>query len=380
VAVTVAPFTLGIGPASGSRPVQTIDDYDSWTLDNNLDDGCAVTFSSRGRSYAATLISELDTDVFVFRGGTLVQRFRIVSVEQTWEEDGQDEIQVVAVCYRRLLKSRHVLTPLSFVNVPQGDIVWGLIQHAQAQDNGDLGITAGSLESTVLRSREYEIGQNIFDAISDLTKVDAGIAWDIDAQLVLDVRLQNDYPFIPTPIELGVTARSLSRPSSADQFGNVAIVTGDVQATDPVVLETAGLTGDIRGRWERYTSVGGESDQIALIERALGVLQESLSPVAVWTVGMVTDRYFLDLELEIGQFVPIVQPRTIVFQQTPADVVLVQIIERNITQTADGDLEVLLAAVERGEQDQRWGEITPTLEWQNLSVELQWRSLITVAL
>lgn len=378
--MSVVPFTLGIGPASGSRPVQTIDDYDQWTLDNNLDDGCAVSFTARGNSYAATLISELDTDCFVYRAGQLVQRFRIVSVEQTWAEDGQDEISVVAVCYRRLLKSRHVITPLSFVNTPQGDIVAGLIQHAQAQDGGNLGISIGSTEQTILRTREYEVGQNIFDAITDLTLVDNGIAWDIDQNLVLEVRLQTAFPLIATPVELGVTARSMSRPSSAEQFGNVAIVTGNVEATTPVILETVGLTGDLRGRWERYASVGQESEQVALIERALGTLQEALSPVSVWTVDMIPDRYFLDIELEIGQFVPVVQPRTIVFQQFPSEVVLTQVIERVVTQSADGDIQVTIAAVERSAQDQRWSEITPTLEWQNVDVALQWRTLIAAVL
>lgn len=378
--MTVQPFSLGVGPATGNRPVQTIIDYDSWTLDNNLDDGCSVSFSARGQSLASTFINELDTDCFVYRAGTLVQRFRIISVEQTWQANGEDEIAVTAVCYRRLLRSRHVRQPLQFVNVPQGDIVWALIQHAQAADNGNLGITAGTLENTVLRSREYDTGDNIFDAISDLTTVDNGIAWDIDANLVLSVRLQRAFPLRSTPIELGVTAQSLSRPSSSEQFGNVAIVTGDVEATDTVLLETVGLTGDVRGRWEKYVSVGNETDQTALIERAVGVLQESLSPISIWQVEMIPSRYFRDLELEIGQFASLVEPRSIVFAQTPSTVALVQVIERKVTQTADGDVQVAIAAIESRSTDQRWGEITPTLQWQNVDVTLQWRSLVVALL
>lgn len=378
--MTVQPFSLGVGPATNNRPVQTIIDYDSWTLDNNLDDGCSVSFSARGQSLASTFINELDTDCFVYRAGTLVQRFRIISVEQTWQANGEDEIAVTAVCYRRLLRSRHVRQPLQFVNVPQGDIVWALIQHAQAADNGNLGITAGTLENTVLRSREYDTGDNIFDAISDLTTVDNGIAWDIDANLVLSVRLQRAFPLRSTPIELGVTAQSLSRPSSSEQFGNVAIVTGDVEATDTVLLETVGLTGDVRGRWEKYVSVGNETDQTALIERAVGVLQESLSPISIWQVEMIPSRYFRDLELEIGQFASLVEPRSIVFAQTPSTVALVQVIERKVTQTADGDVQVAIAAIESRSTDQRWGEITPTLQWQNVDVTLQWRSLVVALL
>jgi hypothetical protein len=335
----VSPFTLGIGPSSASRPIQEINDYTVWRLDNNLDDGCSITFSARGGSLAAQLIKELETDVWVYRLGQIVQRFRIVALEENWREDGEDLIDVVAICYRRILRSRFVRSPLSFVAETQGQIVADLIAHAQAADGGNLGITYGALEPTIARDREYQVGQNIWDAITDLTRVEDGISWDVDEALELQVRLQTDYPTVSTPIALGTTARRLSRPSSSDQFGNATIVTGNTEATTPVIAQTSGISTDPRGRWERFVSSSGEADQAALVERANGVLQGAISPVSVWQADMVPSRYFGDIELQIGQFCSVVRPRT-------TQVIPVQVIARSISQTSEGDVLVIVSAIE----------------------------------
>jgi hypothetical protein len=337
--VSVSPFTLAIGPATSTRPVQEINDFTVWRLDNNLDDGCSITFNTRGGSQAARLITELETDVWVYRLGLPVQRFRVVSAEETWREDGDDIVDISAICYRRILRSRFVRSPLSFVAETQGQIVADLIAHAQAADNGNLGITYGSLEATISRDREYEIGANIWDAITELTRVENGIAWDVDEDLELSVRLQTDFPTVPTPIALGTTARRLARPSSAEQFANATIVTGNTEATVPIVAQSSTILTDSRGRWEKFVSVSGEADPVALQERADGVLNESISPVSVWQAEMIPSRYFGDIELQIGQFCSVIRPNT-------TQVIPVQVIARSISQTSEGDIVVTVSAIE----------------------------------
>lgn len=340
------PFTVAVGPAAGSRPVQEVTDFASWELDNNLDEGCSVTFGTRGVSPAALSISELDTDVWLYRGSTLVQRFRVVEVLQQWDADGNDVVQIGSVCYRRLLKARHVLSPLAFSGVSQGQIVFDLIEHTQSQTNGGLGITAEDLGPSILRDREYQIGQNIYDAIVELSLIDQGIAWDIDGTLGLIVGTQTGFPTRTQPIELGVNARQLERPSSAAQFGNVAVVVGNNEATVPEVVPAPGLGVDPRGRWERFASVT-QSSQADLVEFADGLVQAAISPVSTWTVEMEPDRYFLDSDYEVGDFVTLVVPRSTVYAVgVPAPRVRVQILSRNISQSADGEVRVIVTAVE----------------------------------
>jgi hypothetical protein len=342
----MAYFTLAIGPPS-TGPVVQVTDFDSWVLDNNLDDGCSLQFTARGNSVAALAIDELATDLWLYRDSTLYQRFRITNVNQEWGPDGEDNIAVGAACYRRLLKSRHVRSTLSYSTTSQGQIVWNLIQHAQAATGGNLGITLGSAGPVVNRDRTYLVGANIFDSIVEMTQIDNGLAWNVDANLQLVVSQPALYPVIPMPCELGVVARRMARPSSADTFGNAVVVTGDSMSTTPYLPEAPGLALDPRGRWERYASLSQVKDQSQLVELGDGLLEEAISPVSVWRIEMEPTRYFLDAEYQIGDLVTVVQPRSTVYPiGVPAPTVQTQVISRNVTQTADGLTTVVITAVE----------------------------------
>lgn len=339
-------FSLAVGPPS-TGPVVQITDFDAWQLDNNLDDGCSLQFTARGNSVASLAIDELATDIWLYRGSTLDQRFRITGVQQEWGPDGEDNIAVSAACYRRLLKSRHVRTSLSYSGISQGTIVWNLVQHAQAATGGNLGITLGAAGPVVLRSRDFVPGANIFDSIVEMTQISNGLTWDINANLQLIVSQPTLYPVIAMPCELGVVARRMSRPSSADKFGNVAFVTGDSMSTTPVIAEAPGLALDPRGRWERYQSLSQVKDQPQLIELGAGLLEEAISPVSIWRVEMEPSRYFLDAEYQIGDIITVVQPRSTVYPVgVPAPTVQAQVLSRNVSQTADGLTQVVITAVE----------------------------------
>ncbi len=339
-------FSLAVGlPSTG--PVQEVIDFGQWSLDNNLDDGCAISFDIRGNSVAAQAIDELATDVWLYRGSALYQRFRIVNTSQQWGPDGEDILTVSAACYRRLLKSRHVRSPLSYVATSQGTIAWNLVQHAQAATNGSLGITLGSAGPVVNRDRTYVVGQNIFDAIVEMTQIANGFTWNINASLQLEISQAALYPVATMPCELGVVARSMARPSSAERFGNVSIATGDSSSTTPVISEAAGLPTDTRGRWERLASLSAVKAQAQLVELGNGLLEQSISPVSTWRIEMEPTRYFADAEYQLGTIFTIVQPRSTVYPVgTPAPTVQAQVISRNVTQSADGALTVVITAVE----------------------------------
>jgi len=342
-----ALFSIAVGDATLPAPEQEILSFDAWRLTNNLDEGCSLEISFQGNSQEALVVDELASDIWVYRGGVLYQRFRVVSVEQEWGSDGDDTLRIVGACYRRLLKKSHVRSVLTFTGISQGDIVWDLIQHAQAADGGNLGITLGSAGPSILRDREYQVGQNIFDAITELSRIQGGIAWNVDADLELVVTDQFSFPVQATPIQLGMTARRLIRPSSSEQFANAAIILGNVEATSPVIVQTSGILTDPRGRWEKFVSVTQAVDQQTLIETGDGIIEESISPLSTWQIDMEPTRYFYDAEYEIGDFVTLVVPRSTVYSiGQPGVTVTVQVISRQITQTADGDLAVSVAAIE----------------------------------
>jgi hypothetical protein len=348
--MAIVPYSVGLGPSTGLRPVQEISDFTQWEFNRNLDDGCSLQFSTSGTSDAALSIDELATDIWLYFDGSLEQRFRIVEVNQTWDEDGQDTLDVSAVCYRRLLGARHVRTPLSYIGTSQGAIVWDLIQHAQAATNGDLGITLGDTGPTILRDREYEVGQNILQAITEFTTIEDPMVWDINGDLQLFVSTAQFFPIRDVPIQLGFNALSLSRPSGTRNFGNVSVVTGDNEATTPIFEELTGLIFDARGRWEILSSFPQIDNQEELQEQAEGISFASRFPLAQWTVTMDPARYFVDSKYEIGDFAKLIQPRSTVYSIGEAAVaVLVQIISIDVNQNADGDTQVKLAAIEMPE-------------------------------
>lgn len=344
--MSLPSFTLQIASTAGAI-LADVSDYSSWTLTENIDDGCSITFDTRGDSAAASTIDELASDVLLAQGTSVIQRQRIVGVSQVWGPSGEDDVAVQAVCYRRLLKKSHVRSPLSFSGISQGVIIWDLIQHAQAALGGNLGITLASSGPATLRDRSYDIGKNIFDAITELTQIINGPTWDIDQLLRLTVSTPSAYATNLMPIELGTIARSMSRPSSAQQFGNAVIISGDSALTVPEIAEAGTLGADPRGRWERFQAFSDVTVQATLVEHASGLLEQALSPMSVWAIEAEPEAYFSVGNHQVGEFVSIAQPRSAVYPiGTAVPVVRAQILSRSISQSAAGEISVSLNAVE----------------------------------
>jgi hypothetical protein len=344
--VTLPRFTLQIANSAGAV-LADVSDFTSWTLTQNLDDGCSITFDTRGDSAAGQNIDELATDVLLAQDLAIIERQRIVGVSQVWGPSGEDDVAVTTACYRRLLKKAHVRSPLTYSGITQGTIIWNLIQHAQAATGGNLGITLAAAGPAVTRDRTYEVGKNIFDAIVELTQVINGPTWDINSALQLTVSQAALYPTNLMPIELGNIARGMSRPSSAAQFGNAVVVTGDALLTTPVIQATAGVGTDPRGRWERYQAFGDVSVQNTLIEHADGLLEEANSPASVWQIECEPEAYFSVGNYAVGEFVTIAQPRSTVYPIGIAvPTITAQVLARTLSQSADGEITVSIQAVE----------------------------------
>lgn len=367
--------------STSTAPTQGLDDFDSWELSRNLDDGCTLSIQLAGNSISGVAIKELETDIWVYRNGVAVDRFRVVSVDREWSDSGEVRMAVQAVCYRRIFASRHVITPLTFTGVSQGDIVWGLIQHTQAQTNGDLAITLNTTGAAVLRDRTYAPGQNILEAITDLAQSDGEMTWDIDANLELTVGTVNDYPLRAQPAELGTNLRAVSKPSGASLFGNVALVSGDTQFTVLEIEPAVTLSTDPRGRWEKFKAYSQEQTQTNLAEQARGILETTQSPSITWSFELIPDRFFGDSAYEIGDFVRLVQPATVVPSQpdptipyltVPSASILVQILTVVLGVDSNGGAVVRMTAVQA---PQPWNALPSALTWDSIDTNITWNDM-----
>lgn len=153
-------LTLAVGPSTGISPVQEVTFSGSVTVIFDLKSGTNLQFVTRGNSPEATYIDELGTDVWVM-GDILNLRLRAWAVWQQWYPNGQDNVSVMGVTYKKLLSRRMAVTPLLFTNADLGTIIWGMWQHTQAQLGGNLGITLGSNTTGLLRTRAYKVGDNL---------------------------------------------------------------------------------------------------------------------------------------------------------------------------------------------------------------------------
>jgi hypothetical protein len=369
-----------------TNPTQPLSTFDSWSLSRNLDDGCSMSIQMAANSISGVQIKELETDIWIYRNGVKVDRFRVISVDQEWGEDGENRLAVQAVCYRRILASRHVVSALTYSSVSQGDIVWGLIDHTQSQLNGDLGITIGSLGPPIIRSRSYLVGQNILEAITDLTQADGNMTWDIDPDLQLFVTTAGSYPLRAMPAQLGTNLRNIAKPSGASLFGNVALVSGDTQFTIVEIQNAQSILSDQRGRWEKYRAFTQETDQANLTEQAEGLLESTQSPSIVWSFELIPDRFYTDSDYAVGDFVVLAQPPTVVPSQPDPTIpyltvagqtILVQILTVSLTVDANGASSVKMTAVQA---PQPWDALPTTLTWNSVDPSITWNDMVSTYL
>jgi hypothetical protein len=337
---------LATGPALNLVPMQELTSFSAVSVTANFMDGDRCQFSVLGSSPEALLIDELATDVWVW--GPIEQRFRIVNVSQQWGTDGEDVVNVQAVSYKRLLASRHIWSPdgMTFAQVDQGDIVWQLIQHTQAQTAGNWGVTKGFTTTGVRRDRSYVYGDNIGKLCDNLQEVIDGLWWDIDIDLKVQAAMPDSFARHAQPLQLGVNARTLERQSSASQFANAVFVDGN-EDTMPVTAVTADIATDIRGRWETTRGFPTTEQQSTLVEHAQGVLMDTNRPMSTWQVEVDPAHWTTESHYLPGDFVVVVIPKsTVAAVGSPSEAVVCQVEEMNVSVSADAAFAVSMALIE----------------------------------
>lgn len=344
----VTGYSVAIGPRTAADPISEVS-FDAVRLAMNLDDGNELGFSISATDPAAQYLDELATDVWLFRGGAVWQRHRIVQLNQAWGPNGDDTITVRAVDYRRLLSWRFTQGKLTYTQVAQGEIMARLIDHTQAQPNGNLGITRGNLGTPVVRDRVYAKGVNIGEMLANLAGVQGGCSLWVDGDRKLQCRTTAEFNRHTVPLVLGANALALSRDGTSTTYGNVVTATGDDTKTVPVTVSSPTLTTDPRGRWERQQSFTSVIIQATLVENANGALTDARLPDVSWSADLSPLRYMADSNYAVGDFVTLAVPPTTVGPVgavAPGATVSAQVIALDVTLTADAALDVSAALIQ----------------------------------
>lgn len=342
-------LAFAVGPSNGSAPTQPVTTFANLSFTDSLTAGPTLSMTIPGKSAAALVIDGLATDVWIYKKQVKKYRLRIMPVDQEWGENGEDDVLISTVGYRQVVEARHVVSgPPTFTGVDQGDIIWQLIQHTQAQTAGNLGITPGTILTGQLRDRnEYKIGDELGKIINDLGDVINGVWWGIDADKVLTVRLWSDFPTIAGSIVHGMNASKIRR--SRARFANAVGVQGADNVTIPVWRETSGILLDERGRWEAYdSSHSSVIDQLLVAQYADGDLEEASNPPSMWTAQIDPADYFDGAsQFEAGDKCALVVPRSAVDESgAPSTEVVVQITDIQVATDDNNAVTVNVAAVE----------------------------------
>ena len=304
-----------------------------------------------GRSAAALVSSGLATDVWVHSLGVLVHRGRMLPLDQSWSAAGATDVTVIAPGYKALVEARHIISgPPTFTADDQGDILWALVQHTQAQAGGDLNITEGAHTTGVVRDRtEYKIGDNLGKLMSDMGSVIDGAWWGVDAALEFSARLWDDFPVRTDPVVLGQNATGMQR-TRGKSFANAAGAVGSVQQTVATWVAAGDVATDPRGRWEVFdASHGSVIVQATVDDYADGLLAERSLQPSVWKIDLDPAWYFdKGSNYREGEYVNIVVPTSAVDELGPPPVsVTAQITEVAIGFDEHGATGVSLAAEEQ---------------------------------
>jgi hypothetical protein len=339
-----------------TTPQQPLLLFTSWTITDNFDSGGDITFELNTEDPGFGFLQERASDLWLYRDGDVIDRFRVLACPQQWTADGSSTVSVTGINYKRIFNSRILIDPPVYSSLSsQSGILSGLIDNVQAQTGGDYGIAYTGTPSPTPRIRtEYATGDNAGDRLAQLAGV--GLWWTINPD-DLTIRTVEDYPagldgYFPeawptrtTPIQLGVTARTMRR--EPGPFANAVLVDGDSAATTPEVRETSGLASDPRGRWDATASFSSVTRQTTLEDHADKLLDELSSPSGTWTVDIDPARYASDAFYQVGDFATLVRPTNMIGYDPAEPTLDVQVMSTSWTLTADGENQITITAVQK---------------------------------
>jgi len=291
-------WTFAVGPHTALPNwalVQARSRRVTWRLTTPSD----ATFSIDGESADALQLSELVTDLWVYRNGSPLFRGRVGTTSDSY--DGNLLTSTVNVAdYKGVLARRELIEgdTLTYTNVDQSAIALGLINSTQGHSGGQLGIVAGVGASTgVLRARTYQAGLNVGETLDKLSNVQNGFEWDITptatAALHLDV-------FSPTRgsnnnvvLDVGGRVRTFQRQFDPGLYANAVRVTGAnttggtaAGALTAVNQAASNIGSAAQGRWDSQVGDTTIVEQTTLTERAAAELAESQVILPQWTVEL----------------------------------------------------------------------------------------------
>jgi Putative Ig domain len=323
VTVTAGPLVITPGPwrfllaapqPDGSYLAEVIQAASrTITLRTEPDQNSEASFDVDGRSAQAAQLTELQTDLQVLYGPSVIFCGRIAPSQDTITASAH-RTTVTAIDYREVLRRRAVLPgdTLSYTSVEQSTIAWDLIQATQARAGGNLGITRGvGKTTTITRTMTFALGDYIGDDITQMAQLDNGFEWQITPYGQADLRLDVFYPqqgtdrgVVLSPGDARVS--SLTRNVDPSAFADSVYVTGDsTKSLTAQALEAADIATRPEGRWDQVTGTSLKT-QSSLNDGATQQLATAQVVVPAYTIVLYPGTWRGPSDIWIGDTVTLV--------------------------------------------------------------------------
>lgn len=269
----------------------------SRSLTARVDGPWSASVSMSGRNPQAALLTELDTDLVVYLNGAKLFRGRVGPTQDDVGEDAHT-VTFTALDYRAILDRRLLYEgdTLAFVGVDQAAVAWALVGNTQAQTGGYLGITGPPANTGVTRTRTFEAGKPVGEAITQLSQVVNGFEWRIDGNLALVVYFPEQGANNGYVLDYGGTVSRVRRAFDPATFANGIRATGDPALTTER-RSSAGIAVDPRGRFDQQFGFPDVLEQTTLGLKADFLLADRSVLRPSYAVDLKAGRWGAELAL-----------------------------------------------------------------------------------
>jgi hypothetical protein len=259
-------------------------------LNFNLKDGCDVSFRLNQLDPIATQITEMLTDLWVYRDNDFIFRGRVGPSNDSLDAAG-GYVDFSAVDYRHRAKRWFIYDDDIYfwfdedVSVIAGDV----LDIVQGRTGASYGVTEGIGFPTlgVVRNEvEFTPGTSMAAGLDSLQESKVrGFDWEISPELELNIWAQRGITPAVKQLEYRGAMSGLTRAYKTEEFANAARASGG-EIPAPEIIEAASVGTDPRGRWEAEVSWPDAETQEVMNDRLEYLLEQ---------VNRVPEEYSVDL-------------------------------------------------------------------------------------
>jgi hypothetical protein len=249
-------------------------------LEFRLERPSMVMFRINAAHPSAYFFNELATDIVVYRDGVKIARTVVTSTRDLIDEDSH-YIDVTAMDYKGRLAFRRVLTTQTYTAEDDVDIAFQAITNAQAETNGNMGITRGVFPTGIPLTGSFPAGISVAEAIDLIANVDDGFDWEIDEELRFNIyRVRGNVA--GRILDYGGLVSRATREFAAVEFANSVRVSGD----DSIPSIVVGSGDPTIGRWDKQVGFPQVDNSTLLAGLGIDELARSTDQAVTFTVRL----------------------------------------------------------------------------------------------